>query len=505
MDEIFINLSKIHDLRVVSRTSVEQFRNTGKSIPEIAKKLNVNFIVEGSGQKYYNILRLRVKLIDTSSDRQIWAGSYEQEIYETKDLFKMQSEVAQTIASELNATITLEEQELIDRIPTANLTAYDLYMKASAYQNQYHETRNLSTYNKAVTFYKASLELDSSFARAYSDLASLYLTRYFWETYFKENFLDSCLVLANLALSFDGRMDEAYLIIGRCNFEKGNTKEALVNYDKSLEINPGYSDAYAYKGYLFTSLINDYVGGIYSYQKAVNTSPPEYRPDLLRGLGQAYLDVGFIDKAKDCYKQAYEIDRNNGLYLFNLSDIESCLENFEEAIRLGNEASEVDSAYFPETSYFYGPVEHNAEAYLQAKKLLRRFARSGELNLNQAHRVGYAFWKMGKYDEAKNFLKQQIRYSQESIKLKRRMAQYKGAYYDLAATYAFLGNKEKAYQYLNEFNKKKFYSLNWVSLAKHDPLFNSIRNEERFQSVLRNMESRYQEEHERVRKWLGSN
>ncbi len=71
MDEIFINLSKIHDLRVVSRTSVEQFRNIEKSIPEIAKKLNVNFIVEGTGQKYGNTLRLRVKLIEASSDRQI--------------------------------------------------------------------------------------------------------------------------------------------------------------------------------------------------------------------------------------------------------------------------------------------------------------------------------------------------------------------------------------------------------------------------------------------------
>ncbi len=375
-------------------------------------------------------------------------------------------------------------------------------MKASGYQKQYLETRNLNTYTKAVTFYKASLELDSSFTRAYSDLASLYLTRYYWETYFREDFLDSCLVLANLALSYDGRMDEAYLITGRCNFEKGNIKEALVNYDKAIEINPGYSDAYAYKGYLFTSLINDYVGGIEAYQKAVNTGLPEYKPDLLRGLGQAYLDIGFIEKAQDCYRQAYEIHKNKGLYLFNLSDIEFCLENFEEAIRLGNEASMIDSAYFPETSYYYGHTEHNSEAYLQARKLLRRFARSGELNLNQAHRVGYAFWKVGRYDEANKFFNQQIRNSLESIKLKRRMAEYKGAYYDLAATYAFLGDKQKSYQYLSEFNKKKFYSLNWVSLAKHDPLFNSIRNEERFQAVLRNMEARYQEEHERVRKWM---
>ena len=82
------------------------------------------------------------------------------------------------------------------------------------------------------------------------------------------------------------------------------------------------------------------------------------------------------------------------------------------------------------------------------------------------------------------------------------MAEYKGAHYDLGAIYAFMSEKEKAYQYLDEFNKKKFYSLGWISLAKHDPFFNSIRNEERFQSILRNMESKYQAEHERVGKWM---
>jgi TolB-like protein/AraC-like DNA-binding protein len=240
MDEIFINLSRIHGLRVVSRTSGEHFRATSKSIPEIAKNLNVNYIVEGSGQKYGNTFRLRVQLIEASTDGHIWAKSYEQELLEPKDIFKIQSHVAQTIASELNASITLEEQAIIEKVPTANLTAYNLYMKASGFQREYRNTQNPATFRKAVTFYKAALEIDSSFARAYSDLASVYLTRYYWATYFKENFLDSCLVLANIALSFDGQLEEAYHIIGRCYFERGDVETALVNFNKSLEINPKF-------------------------------------------------------------------------------------------------------------------------------------------------------------------------------------------------------------------------------------------------------------------------
>lgn len=505
MDEIFINLSRIHDLRVVSRTSVEQFRNKSGSIPEIGKKLHADYIVEASGQKYGNTVRLRVQLIEASKDKHLWAESYEQAITETKDIFEIQSRIARSIASQLHATITIDDQEFMNKVPTANLTAYDLYKKGNEFQKQYVETRNLNTYAKAVTLYKAALGIDSSFARAYSDLASVYLARYYWETYFKEDFLDSCLVLASIAISFDDRIEEAYHMMGRCYFEKGDIEKSLFNFNIALEINPDFSDAWAYQGYLFTSVKDDYIRGIDSYRKSVSTGPPEYLPTLLRGLGQAYLDVGFIEEAKNCYDQAYQMDGDVGLHLFNLSDIEYCLENFEEAIRLGNEAEKADSLYFPETSYYYGPGEHTSEAFLQAQKLLRRFDRSGTKDLNQAHRIGYAFWKAGKYKEADMFFKMQIKNSQESIKLKRYMSIYKGAYYDLAAIYAFLGEKEMAYQYLDEFSKKRFYPLWWITLSKHDPLFNSIRNDVKFQKILQEMQLKNKAESERVKKWIELN
>ena len=126
-------------------------------------------------------------------------------------IFSVQSEVAQTIAKELNATITPEEKKLIEKIPTTDTTAYHLYLKANDYRKDYEKTRDLSSYQTAVNLYKAALEIDSAFAKAYSGLAcSILLTGITSETYFKENFLDSCLVLANKALSFDDQLDEAY-------------------------------------------------------------------------------------------------------------------------------------------------------------------------------------------------------------------------------------------------------------------------------------------------------
>jgi tetratricopeptide (TPR) repeat protein len=188
------------------------------------------------------------------------------------------------------------------------------------------------------------------------------------------------------------------------------------------------------------------------------------------------------------------------LYLDELFLVESEFGNYEEAIKLGNRAIKI-SLFIPDLT-IYSIAGHDKEAYLLAKKLVESYKKVGTPNLQLSHRIGFTFWQMGKKEEAKNYFNQQIKYDEESIKLDRDIAQSKFAQYDLAATYAFLGNKVKAYQYLDDFNTLNFYPIWWVTLAKHDPEFNSIRNEGRFKKILENMEAKYQAEHERVRKWL---
>lgn len=131
MEEILNNLQKIKDFsRVLSRNSVEQFRNnTTKSTPEIAKKLGVNYIVEGSGQKYGNKFVLRVQLLAAGNEKHLWGKSFDKEIRKTTDIIDIQSQIAQAIAAELKAAITPEEKQLIEKKPTGSLTAYDFLSK----------------------------------------------------------------------------------------------------------------------------------------------------------------------------------------------------------------------------------------------------------------------------------------------------------------------------------------------------------------------------------------
>jgi TolB-like protein/Tfp pilus assembly protein PilF len=504
MEEVLTNLQKIKDFRVLSRTSTEQYKGQDRpTIPEIAKELNVNYVVEGSGEKYGNMFRLRVQLIKAKGkENHLWAKSYEEEIKETKDIFRVQSQIAQSIAEELRATITPEEKQLIEKIPTGNITAYDLYWKANEFRNEYNETRDLSTYHTSVNLYKDALEIDSTFAKAYIGLAIAYSNRYYWPDYFKENFLDSCLILLNKALSIDNQLDEAYYYKALYHFAIGQIEEALDNCEKAIKVNPNYYSAYLLKGRILAILKNDYVHGLENAYKALNLIQGVERPASLRNIGLGYMFVGFPDKAKYYFKEALLLDRDSVSYYNNLYQIEVSLGNREEALTLKRKAIKIGSTFNADDLVQLSISGRDQEAFLLAEKCIEEFKKSGALPLYHSHRIGYAFWRVGRYKEAEYYFKQQIKYCTESIKLNRYISSSKEAHYNLASVYAFYGEKKEAYQYLDEFNTMNFYPLWWVSLIKHDPLFDSIRNEERFQKILQNVEAKYQAEHERVRKWL---
>jgi hypothetical protein len=121
------------------------------------------------------------------------------------------------------------------------------------------------------------------------------------------------------------------------------------------------------------------------------------------------------------------------------------------------------------------------------------------------HRIGYAYWQNGYKEEAEHFFNEQIIYCNRINELKRLQGLTLNTYYDLAGVYAFRGEKDKAYRNLRIFNQSQLIDHNMAMLIKTDPLFNSIRKDPEFQQIVRDIESKYQAEHERVRKWLEEN
>ena len=265
MEEVLNNLQKIKGFRVLSRTSTEQYRGSAKlTITKIAKELNVNYIVEGSGQKYGNSYRLRIQLITGKNERHLWGESYEKEIREAKDIYGTQSEIAQSIASALKATITPEEKQLINKIPTTNLTAYDFYQRGREehtkyWINNWTNNSNRATLQKAEDFYHKALKYDSTYAQAYAGLARVYWDKYYWKDYFSENFMDSILTLTNIALSFDNQLSEANTLRGTYYYETGKPELAVEEFDRAIQLNPNDWMAYWRKSdlyYSYTDLVN---------------------------------------------------------------------------------------------------------------------------------------------------------------------------------------------------------------------------------------------------------
>jgi TolB-like protein len=507
MEEILNNLQKISDFsRVLTRSSVEQFRNnTTKSTPEIAKKLNVNYIVQGSGQKYGNTFHLRIQLIDVLKEKQIWGDSYEQEIQNTKDIFKIQSQIAQSIAAELKASMTPKEKQLIEKTPTINLTAYDFYQQGREEHTKYWiDNRNKLALQKAEDFYRKALKCDSTFAQAYSGLARLYWDKHSGKEkeYFSESFMDSAMILANIALSHDHNLSEAYTLRGIYYSETGKQEQAIEEYDKAIKLNPNDWMAYYEKGEFYSEA--DLVNTINYYQKSASINRGAELPALLGEIGWAYFYAGFPDKASQYYQDKLKLDGDSLSYYDGLSNVEFWLANFNKSIEYAEKGYAIDSTnkgilFCLGLNYAWlGQYEESLKYY---KKYSERLKTNGEFIRGAMHRIGYAYWQNGYKKEAEYYFNEQIKYDTRMIELKRLWGNFY-TYYDLAGVYAFKGEKDKAYKNLRIFNQIQRVPLWMTNLIKTDPLFARIRNEAEFQQIARDTEAKYQAEHERVKKWL---
>jgi len=156
----------IRSLTVISRTSVMEYRDTKKNLREIGKELAVATVLEGAVQRVGDNVRVNVQLIDAVTDQRLWANTYDRKLT-TDNLFAIQTEIATAIARKLKATLTPDERERIEKVPTQNLKAYNLYLAGR--QNQYQ--RKLESLQLARQLFEESISLDPEFAKAYSALS----------------------------------------------------------------------------------------------------------------------------------------------------------------------------------------------------------------------------------------------------------------------------------------------------------------------------------------------
>jgi TolB-like protein/Tfp pilus assembly protein PilF len=498
MEEILNKLQKIKDIRVISRTSVEQYRETSSSIPQIAKELGVNYIVEGSAQRYGNSFRINVQLWRAKKEHYLWGKIYEQKISTPLDIINVQSSVAQSIVSELEGTITPQEKQLIEKIPTANLTAYDFYTKGKEELSKFWiDVSDNDPLFKAEKMFKKALEADPTFVDAIVGKAEVIWN--YRDLPGRQNVKDSVLMLTDIALSYDDKNAEAYIIKGWYYDEEGMADKALEFYSRAIELNP--NDWKAYFGLAELYDFEDPVKSLTNLQKAASlTHGAVEMPTLLRHIGGELLVTGFIDKAALYFSRAFELDGDSAIYLTCLGGIEHNQGNFDKALVFYKRAYSIKKNY-TEVIHDLAVYSQLSGKYKESLEYYRQLDQHNNLNFNN-HRMGYSLWMNGFHEESGKYFNKQLQNCKSVLKNGRRSDLIFYAYYDLAGIYAFKGDKKKAYQYLRLFDQSKNCFLYMLTLIKNDPLMESIKTEPEFLSIIDNMESKYKNVHEEVNRWI---
>jgi TolB-like protein/Tfp pilus assembly protein PilF len=292
-DEILTRLSKIADLKVISRTSTQHYKSAPGNLPEIARQLGVAHILEGSVQKSGDAVRVNVQLINAANDSHLWADTFDRKL---TDIFSVETEVAKSIADQLRAKLSGQEEHVIAAKPTDNTEAYDAYLRGLAYSLK---TANIPANSLAAQKYlREAVRLDPKFALAWALLSYVDATGY---------------ITQNLQ-STVGLREE--------------TRQAA---ETALTLQPNLGEAVLAKGYYHYACLKEYDTAVRYFEQARQFLPNSSRiPELL-----AYLTRrrGRWDRSEAYFNQAERLDPRNVPLLSQHALYYICLRRFPEALR----------------------------------------------------------------------------------------------------------------------------------------------------------------------------
>jgi TolB-like protein/predicted Zn-dependent protease len=243
-DDLLTTMANIGSMKVISRTSVMEYKDTTKKIPEIAKELGVANILEGGIQRSGNQVRINVQLIDAETDEHLWAEIYDRQLT-AENLFKIQSEVSKAIADALHATLSPEEAQRISAVPTENLQAYETYLLG----RQRWTTRTTESTAEAVELFLQAIELDPDYAEAWAGLGDAYRHQVPYGGLPAAEVMPKAEQAIRKALALNPDLAEAHAAMGGLIRQtRGSMAEAKLHLERAIELNPSYSPAYNWLG-----------------------------------------------------------------------------------------------------------------------------------------------------------------------------------------------------------------------------------------------------------------
>lgn len=461
-EDILNNLSKIRGLRVTSRTSAMQYKNTDKPTPQIASELKVAHVLEGSVRRAQDRVVINAKLIRAETDEQLWSERYERAL---TDIFAVQSEIATEIASALNMRLSPAESQNMAVKPTSNMEAYDLYMRARADQLRW----TVVTLQRSVQLLRDAIRLDPQFvqatallARSYSGLA---LSR--------SALSDSAEYYGRLAVERGPQLADTHNALGEVLRSMGQYDEASRHFARALEIDPNHGWTISETGELLAWGQGRVAEGISYFERALLRDPAN--PFSYSHLARAYAVLGYPERALDVIARGLRVVPHDLFMPLESAEIYLARNDTVSALR------ELEAMRVPGTGRYYANVVlvfiHTGHREL-ARRAASQIPDSLVTRTTDPHFRMVVRYARGESGEARAAAAENIRDNERQLAAGN---QDPWVRYEMAQASMVLNEREKAIAAIEEFVR---LGGRGEARIRNNVLFAPLQREPRIQRVL---------------------
>jgi TolB-like protein/DNA-binding winged helix-turn-helix (wHTH) protein/Flp pilus assembly protein TadD len=395
-DALITRLAQIGTLRVISRTSVMTYKNVHKPLAEIARDLNVDAVIKGSVSRAGERIRVTAELIDARNDKQLWGGSYDEDI---RDTLLLQSTVTRAIAGQIRATLNPQEQLTLAKSRAVDPDAYEAYLKGRYFWNK----RTGEGLRTAIDYFRRAITIDPAYAEAYSGLADSYALSGDWEygVLSPREAFPLARAAATKALTLDDSLAEAHTSLAfALDLYGWDWEAAEKEYKLAIQLDPGYATAHHWYAW-HLMVMGQNSAGILEQRKAESLDPLSLI--ISADTADALCIAHSYDESVQQSKKTLEMDPSFAVAHYELGQAlaqkhmyDEAIAEFQRAIKLAGHSGAFDS----NLAYVYAVSGRNEEAIRIAKDMEARQDQNPSADAN----VALIYVGLGDRDQAMNWL-----------------------------------------------------------------------------------------------------